>query len=74
VAVTNLDKVLFPARGGDPAVTKRDLLRYYAQVAPYLLPYLADRPVNLHRFPNGVDKAGFWQKQIPAHAPSWLTL
>jgi DNA ligase D len=72
VAVTNLDKVLFPARDGDPAVTKRDLLRYYAQVAPYLLAYLADRPVNLHRFPNGVDTAGFWQKQIPAHAPSWL--
>ncbi|MDT7680760.1 MAG: hypothetical protein QOG57_1070, partial [Pseudonocardiales bacterium] len=32
-------------------------MRYYAQVAPYLLPYLTDRPVNLHRFPNGVDKA-----------------
>ncbi|MDX6584358.1 MAG: bifunctional non-ous end joining protein LigD [Solirubrobacterales bacterium] len=73
VAVTNLDKVLFPARAGDPAVTKRDLLRYYAQVAPHLLPYLADRPVNLHRFPDGVDRAGFWQKQVPTHAPAWLT-
>jgi bifunctional non-homologous end joining protein LigD len=73
VGVTNLDKVLFPARAEDPAVTKRDLLRYYAQVGPYLLPYLADRPVNLHRFPNGVDKAGFWQKQVPTHAPAWLT-
>jgi DNA ligase D len=73
VAVTNLDKVLFPARAGDPAVTKRDSLHYYAQIGPYLLPYLADRPVNLHRFPNGVDKAGFWQKQIPTHTPAWLT-
>jgi DNA ligase D len=78
VALTNLDKVLFPARTSDldeerPGVTKRDLIRYYAQVAPFLLPYLADRPVNLHRFPNGIDKAGFWQKQVPAHAPDWLT-
>jgi bifunctional non-homologous end joining protein LigD len=78
VALTNLDKVLFPARTGEvdeerPAVTKRDLIRYYAQVAPFLLPYLADRPVNLHRFPNGIDNAGFWQKQVPDHAPDWLT-
>jgi bifunctional non-homologous end joining protein LigD len=85
LAVTNLDKVLFPARaadsdaGSDPdpdagrVVTKRDLLRYYAQVGPYLLPYLADRPVNLHRFPDGVERTGFWQKQLPDHAPDWLT-
>jgi bifunctional non-homologous end joining protein LigD len=77
VSLTNLDKVLFPApspaHGERPAVTKRDLIRYYAQIAPFVLPYLADRPVNLHRFPNGIDTAGFWQKQIPDHAPEWLT-
>ena len=79
VAVTNLDKVLFSAsadragEGDRAAVTKRDLIRYYAQIAPYLLPYLSDRPVNLHRFPAGVDKAGFWQKQVPDHAPGWVT-
>jgi bifunctional non-homologous end joining protein LigD len=38
-----------------------------------LLPHLRDRAVNLHRFPDGVDSKGFWQKAVPAHAPDWLT-
>ena len=38
-----------------------------------MLPYLAGRPVNLHRFPDGVDKTGFWHKAVPKHAPDWLT-
>ena len=88
--VTNLDKVLFPARPaaparrgsrakpgsparpGEDAVTKRDLLRYTAQIAPTVLPYLARRPMNLHRFPGGADTAGFWQKSLPEHAPAWV--
>ena len=41
-------------------------------MAPVMLPYLADRPVNLHRFPDGIDKPGFWHKALPAHAPDWL--
>lgn len=73
IAVTNLDKVLFPAKEGEEPVTKRDLLRYFAQIGPYLLPYLAGRPVNLHRFPDGAAEAGFWQKEVPSHAPDWLT-
>jgi bifunctional non-homologous end joining protein LigD len=72
VQLTNLDKVLFPGAGGPP-VTKRDLVRYHAQVAPHLLPFLHDRPVNLHRYPDGVDKPGFWHKEVPSHAPDWLT-
>ena len=71
--VTNLDKVLFPARDREPPVTKRDLIRYAAQIGPWLLPYLWDRPVNLNRYPNGVDKPGFWHKEVPSHAPGWLT-
>jgi bifunctional non-homologous end joining protein LigD len=73
VRLTNLDKVLFPGRDGEPPVTKRDLIRYAAQIGPWLLPYLWDRPVNLHRYPNGVDKPGFWHKEVPSHAPDWLT-
>ena len=73
LALTNLDKVLFPGRDGEDPLTKRDLIRYHARVAPFLLPYLHDRAVNLHRFPNGVDKAGFWHKEVPSHAPEWLT-
>ena len=40
-------------------------MRHYALVAPLMLPYLAGRPVNLQRFPNGVDAKGFWQKEVP---------
>ncbi len=73
VRLTNLDKVLFPGRDGEAPVTKRDLVRYAAQVGPWILPYLWDRPVNLHRYPNGVEKPGFWHKEVPSHAPAWLT-
>lgn len=72
LALTNLDKVLFPGRDGEPPITKRELIRYYAEIGPYLLPYLAGRPVNMHRFPDGVDKPGFWHKEVPSHAPDWL--
>ncbi len=71
--LTNLDKVLFPAAGERPPRTKRDLIRHYASMAPLMLPYLADRPVNLHRFPDGIDSPGFWHKAVPRHAPEWLT-
>jgi bifunctional non-homologous end joining protein LigD len=70
--VTNLDKVLFPARAGEGPVTKRDLLRYAAQIAPTALPYLRGRALNMHRFPNGAETAGFWHKELPSHAPDWV--
>ena len=71
--LTNLDKVLFPGRDGEAPVTKRDLIRYAALIGPWMLPYLFDRAVNLNRFPNGVEKPGFWHKEVPSHAPEWLT-
>ncbi|MEZ5408563.1 MAG: DNA polymerase ligase N-terminal domain-containing protein [Acidimicrobiales bacterium] len=76
--LTNLDKVLFPARPGPGRrkgrpLTKRDLIRWYATVAPVLVPYLSGRAVNLHRFPNGVEAKGFWHKEIPNHAPDWIS-
>ena len=74
--LTNLDKVLFPPREGvdEPALTKRDLIGYFARIAPAMLPHLADRPLNLQRFPNGATAPGFWQKDIPSSAPKWLTI
>jgi bifunctional non-homologous end joining protein LigD len=74
--LTNLDKVLFPAgelSSGEqcPPVTKRDLIRYVVTAAPAILPYLANRPVNLRRHPDGVTRKGFWQKAVPPHAPDW---
>ncbi len=72
--VTNLDKVLFPARSKkEKPVTKRELLRYTAQVAPTTLPYLQGRALNMHRYPDGADAAGFWHKARPKHAPDWVT-
>lgn len=71
--LTNLDKQLFPGTKTEPPVTKRDLVRYHAVIAPYMLPYLAGRPVNAHRYPDGVQKPGFWHKEVPDHAPEWLT-
>jgi bifunctional non-homologous end joining protein LigD len=71
--VTNLDKVLFPGRpGGDKPVTKRELLRYTAQVAPTVMPYLVRRALNMHRYPQGAGTKGFWHKELPSHAPEWL--
>ena len=70
--VTNLDKVLFPARPDEQPVTKRDLLRYAATVAPTILPYVESRAMNLHRYPQGADRSGFWHKELPDHAPDWL--
>lgn len=72
LSLTNLDKVLVPGRGDEPPLTKRDLVRYHACVAPTMLPYLTDRAVNMHRFPDGIDRPGFWHKEVPRGAPSWL--
>ncbi len=71
--LTNLDKVLFPGREGEEPVTKRELVRYHAVIAPFMLPYLYDRPVNLNRFPDGAHRPGFWHKEVPGHAPEWLS-
>jgi len=71
--LTNLDKVLYPARPGEDPVTKRDHIRYHVLIAPVMLPYLQDRPVNMHRYPNGAGKPGFWHKAAPDYAPDWMT-
>ncbi len=62
---TNTDKIYFPKDG----YTKGDLLHYYEEIAPYLLPYLKDRPQTLHRFPNGIHAQGFYQKNIDENFP-----
>ena len=72
VKVTNLDKVLFPARDGEEPVTKRELIGYAARIAPTLVPYLRGRALNMHRYPNGAGSKGFWHKELPAHAPAWV--
>ncbi len=70
--LTNLDKVLFPASEAHPALTKRDLVRYYTTIGPTLVPHLRGRALNLQRFPDGTDRPGFWQKDLPSHTPGWV--
>jgi bifunctional non-homologous end joining protein LigD len=66
--LTNLDKVLWPADG----ITKRDMIEYYVRMAPYMLPYLRDRPLSMQVFPDGIDGKSFWRKDKPTHAPVWI--
>jgi bifunctional non-homologous end joining protein LigD len=66
--LSNLDKPIWPA----DAITKRDLIRYYTSIAPYVLPYLRGRALTVLRHPDGIDRPGFWQKQLPSHTPSWV--
>jgi bifunctional non-homologous end joining protein LigD len=66
--LTNLDKVFFPAEG----ITKGDLLAYYREVAPLIVPYLRDRPITLVRYPDGIEGKHFFQKQRAPHAPDWM--
>ncbi len=72
IRVTNLDKVLFPGRDGAKPITKRDLLKYHLAIGPTLVPYLRDRGLTVQRFPNGIEQKGFWQKDLPKHAPEWV--
>ena len=66
--LTNLDRILYPKTG----FSKRDLIDYYAAVAPLLLPHLRNRPLTMRRFPEGVDGEGFWEKQCPDFRPDWV--
>ncbi len=66
--LSNLDKVLYPATG----TTKGEVLHYYAQVAPVMLPHLADRAVTRIRWPNGTAEQSFFEKNLPSGAPDWL--
>lgn len=65
---TNLDKIFWP----DEKISKRDMLNYYYQVAPYILPYLKDRPQSLNRFPNGITGPSFYQKDVTGKVPEWV--
>lgn len=71
---TNLSKEYWPASSmpKKKAVTKRDMINYYYQVAPYILPYLIDRPQSLNRFPNGIKGKGFYQKDVTGKVPEWV--
>jgi bifunctional non-homologous end joining protein LigD len=70
LTLSNLDKVLFPAVG----YTKAEVIHYYAQIAPVLLPYVRDRAMTRIRFPDGVgqDRSSFYEKNAPKGTPDWV--
>jgi bifunctional non-homologous end joining protein LigD len=68
VQLTNLKKPFWPKDG----ITKGDLLQYYADVSPYLLPHLRDRAMVMKRYPNGADGGCFFMKRVPEPHPNWL--
>ena len=68
VQVSSVAKPFFP----DAGLVKGDLLAYYRDVAEVMLPHLRGRPLNLQRFPNGVNGKGFWQQGASEHFPDWI--
>jgi len=66
--LSNLDKPFWPEEG----ITKGDLLRYYEQVAPVLVPHLKNRPFTMRRYPDGASGKAFFQKDAPSHMPDWI--
>lgn len=69
VTLTNADKVLYPATG----TTKAQVYDYYTRIAEVMLPHIAGRPATRKRWPNGVEQGSFFEKQLAASAPGWLT-
>jgi bifunctional non-homologous end joining protein LigD len=68
VSFSNLDKILYPKL----KVTKAQFIEYYIKMAPKMLPFLADRPLVLTRFPEGINKEGFYAKDAPQGMPDWV--
>ena len=68
LSLSNLDKILFP----DIGLRKRDLIRYYMEISPYLLPHLQDRPLTLWPYPDGITSPGYVEKEAPSSRPEWV--
>ncbi len=66
--ISSPDKLLFPA----DRITKADLATYYERVAEWMLPHVKDRPLSLQHFPDGIEEAGFFHKNVPKHYPDWV--
>jgi bifunctional non-homologous end joining protein LigD len=68
IEIPHADRVLFPEDG----ITKGELIDYYGKIAKVMLPYTRDRPVTMHRFPEGIDREGFYQQEISGYFPDWI--
>ncbi|MCK4265306.1 non-homologous end-joining DNA ligase [Candidatus Babeliales bacterium] len=68
IEISNEDKILFTGK----KITKGDLVNYYKKISKYMLPYLKNRPISMHRFPDGITKEGFFQKKPGDYFPKWV--
>jgi bifunctional non-homologous end joining protein LigD len=68
IEIPHADRVLFPEDG----ITKGELIDYYGKIAEVMLPYMRDRPVTMHRFPEGIDREGFYQQEVSEYFPDWI--
>jgi bifunctional non-homologous end joining protein LigD len=68
IEIPHFDRLLFPGDG----ITKGDLIDYYGKIAEVMLPYMRDRPVTMHRFPEGIDREGFYQQEVSGYFPDWV--
>lgn len=68
IEISHPDKIIFP----DQSITKSGLVEYYQKIAGYILPYLEDRPLTMHRYPDGINGKDFYQKDEPDYFPGWI--
>lgn len=68
IEITHLEKLIFP----DAKITKLQMVKHYQKVSKVMLPYLKDRPLTLHRFPDGIDDSGFYQKNAADYFPDFI--
>jgi bifunctional non-homologous end joining protein LigD len=68
LAISNVDKVYFPESG----FTKGEVIAFYSEIAEVILPHLRDRPLTLKRFPEGINREYFYEKNAPKHTPLWV--
>lgn len=68
LVLTNQDKIYWPHEG----ITKGEIVEYYTKISPFLLPFLKDRPIMLHRFPDGIEGVDFYQKDMSSTHPEWI--
>jgi len=70
--ITHPEKILFPATASGKAITKGEMASYYEAVAPVMIPHISGRPITMERYPGGIDKKGFIQKDVSKGFPAWL--
>jgi len=68
IDMSNLDKKMYPKSGK----TKQDVIEYYKEIAPYMLTHIKQRPLVMHRFPDGIEGEDFYQKAVPDYFPDWI--